>query len=865
MMSSKAFTRLPVSVVPYHYSIKLKPDLEKHTFTGTTTVQLDVKEPVRSITCNANELVIKSASINTGSTTLAPGISLNTPEETLTLSLGQELAPGKATVTYEFTGILNDKMRGFYRSKYTVDGQDRFAAVTQFEATDARQAFPCWDEPAVKATFDMTIIGPKDRVILSNMPEIKSKVDPDDETCKVVSFATTPIMSTYLVAIVVGEFDFIEGKSEEGVTVRVYSPLGKKEQGSFALECGIRSLTFYSKFFNVPYPLAKYDMIAIPDFNGGAMENWGLVTYRESCILVDPLNTSESSKQWVAIVVCHETAHQWFGNLVTMEWWTHLWLNEGFASFMENLTTDILYPEYRIWDQFVPNILIEALMLDSLDSSHPIEVNVGHPSEVDEIFDTISYNKGASVIRMLHDWIGDEAFKNGMKTYLTKYAYKNTETNQLWAELESASAKPVTNVMKTWTEQMGFPCISMTSQQEGSNRLLKLTQSRFVADGRELGDDGPKWEIPVSIKTSSCKEVTKIMMNKEMKETILTLPNVSETDWVKLNPGMVGFYRVNYSAPELTMLCEAVKTKSLSPVDRLNILDDLFSLISAGKARTSDGLKLLESYKDEDSYIVWNSISQALSILSVVISDQDFFSQFDEFILEIFSGIKKSVKWDPVEGESHLDNLLRALVITRLGKAGDQLTREEAKRRFSAHAGGGAQISPDIRSAVYRCVASMGQEDDYNTMLRMHEEEELHEEKERLAISGLAAFKSKSLLSKTLEFSLSSSVRSQDSVHMIGSVAQNRLGRDLAWQFYKDNFDLLKDRYQAGFLLSHLVKSCTENFNCEERAAEVENFFACHPLPGSERNVAQAVETIRLSVAWLSRDAQDIADFFKQK
>jgi len=861
---TKPFSRLPKSVIPSHYAIRLKPDLVKHTFTGEATIKVEIKEPVDFIACNANELDVQSADVSTESNTINSSISYNKEEETIRLSLGQELCPGKATITFKFTGILNDKMRGFYRSKYTVDGQERFAAVTQFEATDARQAFPCWDEPAVKATFDMTIVGPKDRVILSNMPEIESKEDPEDANCKVVTFATTPIMSTYLVAIVVGEFDYIEGKSEEGITVRVYSPLGKKDQGTFALECAVRSLTFYSKFFNVPYPLTKYDMVAIPDFSSGAMENWGLVTYREICILVDPLNTSQSSKQWVAIVVCHETAHQWFGNLVTMEWWTHLWLNEGFASFMENLTTDRLYPEYRIWDQFVPGTLIEALKLDALNSSHPIEVDVGHPSEVDEIFDNISYNKGASVIRMLYDWIGDEAFKSGMHSYLTKYSYKNTETPQLWAELESASGLPVTSVMKTWTEQMGFPCISMSSQQEGSDRVLTLRQSKFVGDGKEESDNLSRWQIPVSI-TSQGKEVTKIMMNQEMKETIVTLPNLSSTDWIKLNPGVVGYYRVHYSQPDLAKLCDAVKTKTLQPVDRLNVLDDLFSLISAGKAKTSDGLRLLESYKDEDSYIVWNSISQSIGNLSVVIADQDFYSDWQNFVLDLFSGIKKTVQWDPVQGESHLDTLLRALVITRLGKAGDLEIRQEAKRRFDMHANGGTQISPDIRSAVYTCVASMGQEEDYNTMLRLHEEEELHEEKERLARSGLAAFSSKLLLAKTLDFALSSSVRSQDSVHMIGSVARNRQGRDLTWQFFKDNFILLKGRYQSGFLLSHLVKSCSENFVSEERAREVEQYFVEHPLPGSERNVAQSVETIRLNSAWLNRDLGEISNFFKQK
>lgn len=861
----KTFSRLPTSVVPSHYTITLRPDLVAHTFSGQCIVKVDVKEPVKSITCNSSNLVVSNATVEPkDSDSIAATVVLDQEQETVTLGLGDgELKPGQATVSYTFTGVLNDQMRGFYRSKYTVDGEDRFAAVTQFESTDARQAFPCWDEPAVKATFDIVIEGPMDRVTLSNMPEVSSLPHPEDSSKKVVKFATTPIMSTYLVAIVVGEFDYVEGVTEEGIKVRVYSPVGKKEQGQFALECGVRALTFYSEFFNCPYPLTKYDMVAIPDFSSGAMENWGLVTYRETCVLVDEANSSQSSKQWVAIVVCHETAHQWFGNLVTMEWWTHLWLNEGFASFMENLTTAALYPEFKIWEQFVPGTLIEALRLDALHSSHPIEVEVGHPSEVDEIFDNISYNKGASVIRMLYDWIGDSSFKAGMHSYLTKYSYKNTETPQLWAELEAASGLPVNTVMTTWTEQMGFPCITVTSRQEGEDRLLTLTQAKFVGDGKEAAASA-RWQVPVSITFSGAADPTKVMLERDEVETVVRLPGVQAGHWLKLNPGNVGFYRVKYQESDLQLLQEAITSKSLDPVDRLNVLDDLFSLVAAGKAKTSEGLRLLKAFKAEDSYIVWNNVSTHLSHLSVVIADQDCYADFDRFVLDLFSGVKATTSWEPVPGESHLDTLLRALVIARLGRSGDQEIRAEAKRRFDLHCSGGAKISPDIRSAVYSCVAAAGNEADYAAMLRLHEEADSHEEKERIARSGLAAFSDKVLLGKALEFSLCDKVRSQDSVHLIGSIAKNRAGRDLSWQFFKDNFVLLKGRYASGFLLSHLVKSCSERFLCETAATEVETFFIEHPLPGSERNVAQSVETIRLNSGWLARDGQDIANFLKE-
>jgi len=344
---------------------------------------------------------------------------------------------------------------------------------------------------------------------------------------------------------------------------------------------------------------------------------------------------------------------------------------------------------------------------------------------------------------------------------------------------------------------------------------------------------------------------------------VVRLSNVPPTAWIKLNPGVVGFFRVQYPENELQLLQEAVKSKSLPSVDRLNVLDDLFSLIAAGKAKTSEGLRLLSAYKAEDSYIVWNNISSHLSQLATVIADQDCYADFDRFVLDLFSERKAVTAWDPIEGESHLDTLLRAIVISRLGRAGDQEIRAEAKRRFDSHCSGGASISPDIRSAVYSCVASAGQAEDYQAMLRLHEQADSHEEKERVARSGLAAFSDKALLSEALHFSIGSCVRSQDSVHLIGSIAKNRAGRDISWQFFKENFQLLKGRYASGFLLSHLVKSCSERFLTEDAAVEVEKFFTEHPLPGSERNVAQSVETIRLHAAWLSRDAADISNFFK--
>lgn len=854
-MTKAPFSRLPKTVVPSNYRIHLSPDLVNFSFRGECEVKVTVAEETNLVVCNAKNLEVQTATVLVDGAEICAEISTNPEEEKLTLTLGKPLAVGTAVVKFKFTGILNDKMKGFYRSKYNIDGQERFAAVTQFESTDARQAFPCWDEPAIKATFDMTVSGPKDRVILSNMPVIDTKEEGETKT---VTFDTTPIMSTYLVAIVVGEFDYVEGSTPEGIHVRVFSPVGKKEQGTFALECGIKALTYYKDFFNVPYPLKKYDMVAIPNFEAGAMENWGLVTYREVCILVDPVNTSAASKEYIAIVVCHETAHQWFGNLVTMEWWTHLWLNEGFASFMENHTTDSLFPEYKIWDQFVPGTMIRALELDALSSSHAIEVPVGHPDEVDEIFDTISYNKGASVIRMLYNWMGEEKFKIGMHNYLIKYSYQNAETPQLWAELEAACGLPINKVMTTWTEQMGFPVISVKSRQEGSDRILTLSQTKFVAvGGSEV--NGSLWQIPLSIAQEGKDTYTNIIMDQQTMD--ITIQDVKPDSWIKLNPGFVGFYRVLYSKEDLERLFTAVKSMCLSPLDRLNILNDMFSLISAGKASTVDGLRLLQAYKDEDSYIVWNGINNAVNSLSALLSDEEYYCNYQRFVLDIFSNIKTKICWDEKEGEDHFDTLLRSLVLSRLGKVGDADVRTEAKRRFDQLCSGTAQIKPDLRSTVYCCTATMGDSCDYETMIKLYQSADLDEEKDRLMRAGMASFENKDVLLKALNFAISDDVRAQDSVSLIAGVARNRLGRDISWEFFKENFAFLKGRYQSGFLLSNLVKSVSERFLAEEKAQMVEKFFDENPLPGSERNVSQSVETIRLNSSWLERDGGAIKSF----
>lgn len=866
MLPVKPFERLPKTVVPVHYDITIKPDLVKLVFEGHESVTLKVVEPVDQIILNSLELELENIRIvdEAGQETNISKVVLDVENEKAIFKLDSVLQPGQYHLKLGFKGAIIDKLKGFYCSKYlSADGEERYSGVTQFEPTDARRAFPCWDEPAVKATFDITLVVPKDRVALCNMPVVSELPYEADPNLHVVKFDRTPIMSTYLVAYVVGEFDYVEERSADGVLVRCYTPVGKKEQGRFGLYVAAKVLPYYKEYFGVEYPLPKMDLVAVADFAAGAMENWGLVTYRETCLLVDDQNTSTQRRQWVAIVVGHELAHQWFGNLVTMEWWTHLWLNEGYATFVESLCVDHLFPEFKIWTQFVTDTSTPALDLDSLKNSHPIEVPIGHPEEIDEIFDDISYHKGAAIIRMLHNYIGDDDFRRGMKLYLTRHKYGNTFTEDLWAALSEASKKPVGSIMSGWTKQMGFPVIRVSARQEADKRILQLSQQRFLADGTK-DENNTMWMVPIEIATSRSPTTPSKSFVLEGETAEVVLDDIRTDEWFKMNPGQVGFYRTCYEPELLKHLVSAIDHQTLPPLDRLGLLDDLFALVQAGHSSTVEALTLLEAFANEDQYTVWNRVCSALSKLSHLLAYTEHHELLKSFGRQLLGGMTRKLGWESKPDEEHLTKLLRSLLLGRMAMFDDPEVIAEAERRFQLHIKGEEQIPADFRSTVYKAVLRTGSRSKYEDLLRIYREASLHEEKDRVA-SALGTIKNEEILKEVLAFAMSNEVRSQDTVFVISSVASSKLGRDLAWNYFKDNWDLFNERFKGAFLLVRLVKSLTENFASEEKAIEIENFFKEHHCVGTERTVQQSVESVRLNAAWLGRDAEAVGIYLTSK
>ncbi len=817
------------TVFPINYDLELEPDFDKFKFRGKEKILIQAKS-TRKIVLNSAELEIKDCQIIINEKTIRPKVRLDSKNEELILSLPEKIS-GKAVLLIDFTGTLNDKLVGFYRSKYEYKGKERHLATTQFEAADARRAFPCWDEPEAKTTFDVSLVVDNNLTAISNMPVILKKILGKKTLYR---FDRTPAMSTYLLYLGVGDFEFLQGKLGKTL-IRVVTTRGKKYQGKMSLEFTKQFLSYFQNYFKIPYPLPKLDMIAIPDFAAGAMENWGAITFRETVLLYDPKTSSTDTLQHIAEVIAHELAHQWFGNLVTMKWWNDLWLNESFATFMATKAVDKIYPEWDFWDQFLISEMTGGLSLDSLKSSHPINVDVKSPAEVRQIFDEISYNKGGSVLMMLENFIGEKNFRAGLHNYLKKHEYANATTEDLWKSLGSASRKPVIQMMNTWVRQTGYPIIEAAV----TDSKIKLSQKRFLLESNGKANAG-NWVIPLSIRIED-KVVTKLMKKP------VTIPYRSQ--WFKVNDGQKGFFRVRYDEKTLDMLGKLIEEKKISNLDRWSIHHDLVALVASKQFPLKHYLDFVRHYEEEDDYVVLSDIVGFLNHLYVLLAGEEFWDEIKEFNQYFMRIIFQKLGWDPAKGEKSTYALLRNSVISSLGKLGDQEIIDESKNRFSRLLRTGI-LNPDLRSAVYSITAWTGNSKTHKQLINLYRKAQTQEEKVRF-LGALSNFKEEKLLKKTLTFTLSKEVRTQSLFVSVSRMITNPYGKDLVWPWIKKNWKGLVKRFGVGNPLLNRIMGSVSVMSDMQKEKEISLFFTKHHVPGTEMKLAQSLERIRINAKFL--------------
>jgi len=851
---------LPKSIIPKHYDIRIDVDFDSFKFKGSEQIEIEILESVSEIVLNSLNLEIIQVSFMSDEILnfFDPKITLN--DEFLILDFGKQLPICSGVLKIDFHGTLSDDLKGFYKASYKdKDDTVKYLATTQFEATDARRAFPCWDEPSFKATFSLSLSVPNVFSAVSNM-QILSEVKSNLANQKIVKFAKTPPMSTYYLAFIIGDIGSIERETECGTLLRIWTTTGKENQGEYALDVAEKLLKFFNQYFGIKYPLHKLDHLAIPDFAAGAMENWGAITYRENALLVDPENSSVATKQIVASIISHEMAHMWFGDLVTMSWWNDLWLNESFASWMGDKAVDSIFPEWKVWSQFVSQDTNQALQLDGLKNSHPINQEVNDPSEIGQLFDAISYSKGGSVLRMLETFLGEETFRLGIVDYLNQHQYSNAEGKDLWRSLDKVSGKPVSEMMGKWINQTGYPVLKVDISKADKN-IISMHQDRFLYEkilGVEDSED-TIWDIPVSIISSNKSSSETVLMRQ--KSLDFEFKNFSEANWFKLNADQASFIRINYPENALKQIELGIISGNLSDIDRLGIQNDCFALSVAGYFPGSKYLSLLKAYIDETDAIVWSDLSSNLNSINSLLESTDLNESFNKYACDLFRKIGDHVGWESKRTDNHLDILLRSTVLSQLGDYGDLKTIEKAVSIYEDFKDDLSSIDPNIRKVVLTLAAKSGSKDRFDEMWDLYDAELFEEEKTRI-LSALTCFSQADLLSNLLDRSLDKDkVRLHNCIGVVTGVSFNRTGKTLAWEFLKNNWDEFDKRYgEGGFGLMRLV-SLTKRFSTESEYNDVMQFFKSNPVPAADRTVRQSLEKIKINVAWLDKNSKEIKEF----
>ena len=827
--------RLPTIVTPSHYDLAFAVDLAGERFDGTETIRVQVAEPTQRVVLNAAEIQFREVTIGTGAAAQTAAVTLDAAAQTATLTVPTPIAKGATEIHARFSGILNNQLRGFYISQTKL----RKYAVTQFESTDARRAFPCFDEPAFKATFAITLTVDRGDTAISNGKVLSDVVGPA-VTQHTVRFSTTPKMSPYLVAMTVGDFKCLEGAADN-IPIRICATPDKRDMGRLALESAQQVLQFYDSYFTITYPFGKLDVVAVPDFAAGAMENTGAIFYRETDLLAETKSASVATRKNIASILAHEMAHQWFGDLVTMQWWEDIWLNEGFATWMANKPMAAAHPEWNIdVDEAEENRT--ALGLDSLKATRPIHSDVATPAQIDEAFDAIAYQKGAAVLRMVESYVGAETFKKGINAYLQAHAYGNAGSEDFSKAIAAASGKPVERILPTFVNQPGVPLLDVSIACANNQTAVTLKQQRFFVDASHA--EAGRWQIPICVKVPGRAATTCEVMTDESRT--LNIAGAC-APWVFANAGAHGYYRTAYPSELLKAMAPRVETDLTAP-ERLSLLDDEWALMRAGRHDAGDYLTLASGFGRERTGGVLEEVARRLGNIGEDLTTEATRTRFETFTRSLLRPLFDEVGFTAARGDTDDLRSLRAVLIGALGTIGqDRDVIAQSRAALDRSLSGGAPLEPTVAGAIVKTAATHGDAKLFDTLAAAADRAASPEEQYRY-LYALGDFRDAALLERGLERSLTPQLRSQDTAIYLAQFLVNPVARSRAWTFVREHWTVLEPKVTISGGDVNLIRSLGAFCDARPRD-EIAAFFAAHALPGAARTLTQTIEQITNCIA----------------
>ena len=835
--------RLPTTVMPDHYDLAFVVDLAHQRFEGTETIRVRVGEPTVQVLLHAVDIEFREATIGTGAAVQKAIVRVDPKTQVATLTVDRPLSKGATEIHIKYVGILNDQLRGFYISK----SKTRNYAVTQFEATDARRAFPSFDEPSFKATFAITLTIDRNDTAISNGTLLEDRPGPSAAQ-HTMRFATTPKMSSYLVAMAVGDFTCLDGAAD-AIPIRICATPDKKELGHVALESAQQIMKFYNSYYAIKYPFGKLDVLAVPDFAAGAMENTAAIFYREADLLADANVASVDTRKKIMSILAHEMAHQWFGDLVTMEWWDDIWLNEGFATWMANKPLAALRADWNVpVDE--ANEDQTALSLDSLKSTRPIHSDVSEPSQIDEAFDVIAYQKGAAVLRMVEQYVGAETFRKGVNAYLQAHAYKNATSEAFWKSISSTSGKPIDRILPTFVNQPGVPLLDVSLACTAGQTTVTLKQQRFFVDAAHT--EPGRWQLPVCVKAAgqaspTCDVVTEITH-------AIKLPG-SCAPWVFANAGAHGYYRTAYPSAVLRAIAPHVETDLAAP-ERLSLLDDEWAMVRSGRHSIADYLTLAAGFGKERTSGVLDEVAQRLGFVGGYLTTDATRARFEAFARTLFRASFDEIGFGSGSSDTDDRRSLRGSLIRVLGVLGrDQDVASKSRVLLDAALSGGAALDPTLADAIVKVAAMHGDAALYEALSAAADRAASPEEHYRYLFS-LADFQDPTLIDRGLNRALTSNLRSQDAASYLAQFFGNAKARPQAWTFLTEHWSALEPKLTVFGGDTTIVRSMGVFCDASSRDA-VKTFFAAHPLPAAARTLDQTLEQINNCIAL--RDKQTSA------